>query len=463
MAKKASLSKQNNNHGNVSARDAALQVLVEVEKKEAYTNLVLNKIISKKDLTEVDRAFLTELSYGVIQRLNTLDWAISLFLNRSLQELTPWIRNILRLGTYQVLFLQRIPDPAAVDEAVKIAYRYGHKGVAGLVNAVLRKLCSEKENLPWPSRSKNPELYLSLTYSFPQWMVKRWIKNLGLEEAEAFCSAANHPPPLTVRTNKLKLSRDELKSRLFEEGVESLECRYAQEGLSIKLAGKLTELSSFREGLFQVQGEASMLVAPSLDPQPGERILDMCSAPGGKTIHLAMLMENKGKILAADLYPNRLKLVEEAAGRQGIEIIQTEKMDGRFMPSNYKNFFDRVLLDVPCSGLGVVRRKADLKWRRKEEDISSLAELQIELLQRAFYALRPGGFLVYSACTIEPEETVAIVKSFIQRESSASFDPLSPFLPFELKDEEQEPGMIYLWPHKHGLDGFFIARIKKIK
>jgi 16S rRNA (cytosine967-C5)-methyltransferase len=392
--------------------------------------------------------------------LNTLDWVITLYLTHPLEKLTPWVRNILRLGAYQLLYLERVPDSAAVDESVKLAHRYGHKGVAGLVNAVLRKISASKETLPWPERDKDPGLYLSLRYSYPLWMVQRWLKNMGFAETEAFCAAGNLAPPLTVRVNTLRLSKNELKRTLAREGVEATDCRYAVDGLELKLSGRLTDLDGFREGLFQVQGEASMLAAPLLNPQPGETVLDLCSAPGGKTAHMAALMQNQGEIVATDLYPHRLKLVQETAKKYRINIIYPEKLDGRSLPPDKKGAFQRVLLDVPCSGHGVIRRKGDLKWRRKPEDIASLSMLQLQLLKEAFKALSPGGILLYSACTIEPEETTNVIETFLAQEPSAQPAMLSPLLPAELRSEEIQ-GRIFLWPHKHNLDGFFLARIRK--
>jgi 16S rRNA (cytosine967-C5)-methyltransferase len=348
-----------------------------------------------------------------------------------------------------------------VDEAVKQAHRYGHHGVAGLVNAVLRKLEKTKEKLPWPSRRRSPELYLSLYYSYPLWMVHRWLAELGLKETEALCAAGNEPAPLTVRANTLRLDRYELAEKLKHEGVETRELHFAGAGLQLKINSRLEELESFQRGLFQVQGEASMLVAPLLNPQPGEIILDLCSAPGGKTVHLAELMENRGTVVAADLYPHRLKLVEATARRQGVDIIFTEKIDGRHIPAEKQNYFHRVLLDVPCSGLGVLRRKGDLKWRRQPEDIPALAHLQHELLHGAFTALRPGGVLLYSACTFEPAETTDVIKRFLGSEPAASLSFLSPLLPPNLWKEEKNEGMLQLWPQRHGLDGFFMARIRK--
>ncbi len=450
--------------GDLNARSAALEALKEAEEKETYLNLLLNRILSGDSLPDAERPFFTELAYGVTQRRNTLDWILSLYVNRPLEKFTPWIRNILRLGVYQLLYLPRIPASAAVDEAVKLAHRYGHRGVAGLVNAVLRKVSAGRGSLPWPSREENPALYLSLRHSYPLWMAERWIENMGLEEAEAFCSAGNLAPPLTVRTNTLRLSKTELKKSLEIEGVGAEDLVYAPEGLILKLNNKrLVELESFRRGLFQVQGESSMLVAPLLNPQPGEAVLDLCSAPGGKAVHLGLLMQNRGQIAAADLYPQRLKLVRDAARRQGIVIINTEKLDGRAVNTDKEGAFQRVLADVPCSGLGVIRRKGDLKWRRRPEDIFSLAQLQLQLLKGAYKYLSPGGVLLYSACTTEPEETTGVLDKFLAGEPSARPALLAPLLPEKLKGGEKREGMIYLWPHKHSLDGFFLARIRKGK
>jgi len=447
---------------NETARSYALKILKEVE-EGAYANLALNRLLSRLSLAEEERALLTGLSYGVLQRLNTLDWVLSLFLTSPLENLTPWIRNILRLGAYQLLYLDRIPSAAVVDESVKLAYRFGHKGVAGLVNAVLRKIIRAGEDIPWPSRDDNPSFYLSIVYSYPLWIVRRWIGQMGFDEAEQLCSTNNQVPPLTVRTNTLKTTREKLRELLKEEGVGAEFCRYAPEGLTLELTKKLVNLTSFKEGLFQVQGEASMLVAPLVDPKPGESVLDLCSAPGGKALHMAMLMENKGTIVAADLYPHRLRLLQETMKRQDIEIIRTEKLDGRTICAKKHASFQRVLLDVPCSGLGVIRRKGELKWRRKEQDIFSLAKLQAELLRSAFQALQPGGVLVYSACSTEPEETKDVIQRFLKQEPLAAPDLPAILLPPELRAQEKGEGMVRLQPHEHGLDGFFLARIRKKK
>ena len=255
--------------GDTSARSLALEVLKEVEEREAYLNLVLNRTLSSISLSDAERSLFTELAYGVMQRRNTLDWALSLYLNRPVEKLTIWIRNILRMGVYQLLYLPRIPDSAAVDEAVKLAYRYGHRGVAGLVNAVLRKVSAAKASLPWPSREEKPALYLSLRHSYPLWMVERWIENMGLEEAEAFCAAGNMVPPRTVRTNTLKLRKAELKKRLENEGVSAEDLVYAPDGLHLKLNKRLVELESFREDSFRSRGNLRCWLLLCFNPNRG--------------------------------------------------------------------------------------------------------------------------------------------------------------------------------------------------
>ncbi len=443
------------------AREIALKVLKDLEEKNTYINLALNRVLNRLSLPDVERGLLTELVYGTMQRRDTLDWVLSHFLKQPPGDFTVWMRWILRLGVYQVLYLDRVPAAAAVDESVKLAHKYGHRGVAGLTNAVLRKVSAERENLPWPSREQDPVGHLSLQHAYPPWMVQRWLQRLGFEETEAFCLVGNVTPPLTVRTNTLRISRKELKQRLLLEGTASRECRYAPEGLQLQLSGKLTSLNCFREGLFQVQGEASMLVSALLNPQPGEAVLDLCSAPGGKTVHMGMLMENRGLIMAADLYPHRLKRVQESADRQGISIVQTERFDGRQIPDHLAENFDRILLDVPCSGLGVLRRKSDIKWRRLPEDIHVLHLLQKELLSAAYRALKPGGVLLYSACTLEPEETEQVIREFLATEQTSEPALLSPLLPPDLVAAEKEAGIVEFWPQKTDLDGFFIAKIRK--
>lgn len=442
-----------------TAREAALRALFRVEKDGAYLNLVLPPLAGT--LPPRERALAVQLASGTIRRLNTLDWALSLYLNKPLASLTPWIRNLLRLGAYQLFYLDRVPAHAAVDEAVRLARRFGHRGVAGLVNAVLRKVAAAGGSLPWPSKKARPQAYLSLYYSFPEWLVERWVKRFGPAEAEALCQAANEPPPVSLRPNRLRIAPEPLQEILAREGVTA--------AFSPRLPGMLRTrphrspagLASFQAGLFTVQGESSSLAAPLLGPRPGERVLDFCSAPGGKATHLAELMEDSGRVTAVDIHRSRLALVEKAARRLGLSCIETVAADGRQIHRCGLPAPDRILVDAPCSGLGVIGRLPELKWRRRAEELPGMRRLQLSLLEAAAALLRPGGKLLYSVCSNEPEETAAVARSFTARNPAFSLQPEYAALPENLAGAVTRAGPIELFPHRHGLDGFFFALWQK--
>lgn len=442
------------------AREVALRALVRVERDRSFLNLVLPVLL--RPLSPREAALASRIAAGTVQRLNTLDWALQHHLQRSLSSLTPWVRNILRSGAYQILYLERIPAAAAVDEAVRLAYRFGHRGVAGLVNASLRSLARFAPTLPWPDREKEPVNFLSLKHSHPVWMVKRWLERYGVAETEALCTANNSTAPLSIRPNRLRLDRQGLLDQLNAMGVRALPSPLVK--AAVRLPGRVNPaaLACFQDGYCTVQGESAMLVAPALGPRPGETVVDLCSAPGGKTTHLAELMEDRGRILAIDFNPKRLRLVEQAARRLGLHCITTIAGDGRAPASLKLPVPDRILVDAPCSGLGVIRRRPDLKWRRRPEDIPVMQCLQLELLRAAAGLLAPGGILVYSVCSNETEETRAVAEIITRTEPSLEPEAIpSLLLRPELSSPERLAGRLDLYPHRHGMDGFFIARWRK--
>ncbi|HPU01051.1 MAG: 16S rRNA (cytosine(967)-C(5))-methyltransferase RsmB [Firmicutes bacterium] len=440
----------------VTAREAALQALYRLEQEGAFLNLALPPLLEK--LPPPERALARELAFGTVRRRNTLDWALGLFLKHPLEKMTPWMRNLLRMGAYQLLYLERVPPHAAVDETVKLAHRYGHRGVAGLANAVLRRLAAAAGDLPWPDPSRRPTDHLALRESHPPWLVERWRQRFGLEEARLLCQANNLPPPVALRPNRLRIDPAALKEILAAEGVSASFSPRLPGVLLAKAERPVSSLDSFRQGLFTVQGESSILVAPLLQPQAGEHIVDLCSAPGGKSTHLAELMGDCGRVTAVDIHPHRLKLVEQAAQRLGLASIKTLLADGRQIASAGLPAPQRLLVDAPCSGLGVIRRLPELKWRRRPAEPAEMARLQLELLEAAAALLRPGGMLLYSVCTFEPEETAAVVQAFRAAHPCFRPLPLEQLLPPELGKAESAPaGGIYLYPHRHGLDGFFMA------
>ncbi|SMC55998.1 16S rRNA (cytosine(967)-C(5))-methyltransferase RsmB [Sporomusa malonica] len=443
------------------AREVALKVINDIEGKGAYANIALAQEINRRtshgQLSDQDRRFITELVYGTIKAGATLDWMLSNYLSRPLTKVAPVIRNILRLGMYQLFFLEKVPASAACNQAVELTKKYGHAGTVKFVNGVLRNAARSPEKIVYPDREKQPVKYLALKYFHPEWLVERWIKRLGATACEELCQINNNTPPLSVRTNTVKIKRDELIQRLEDEGVKCKISDWTPEGIVCYEHPGLGTLDSLRAGLFQVQDESSMLVAHVLDPQPGEFIIDACGAPGGKTTHIAALMKNTGQVLSTDIYEHKLALTQENAGRLGLINIETRALDAVNLGGMYPLKADRVLVDAPCSGLGVLRRKPDSRWRKSEEILQDLPKLQAAILASAAQCVKPGGVLVYSTCTTEPEENQDIVNTFLHTHPAFILEPAGQYLPGKKRPES----MVQLWPHTDGVDGFFIARMTR--
>lgn len=439
-----------------TGREIALQVLKEVDENGAYANIALSHILEQYRPAPLERRFITELVYGTIKARNTLDWIIEKFSNRPLAKMTVWVRNVLRMGVYQLLYLERVPPSAACNEAVNLTKRYGHQGTAKFVNGVLRTVARQKTDIRFPVLEEDPVQHIALQFSHPAWMVERWLARFGSEETMRVCQANNETPPLSVRTNTLKITRAELRDKLEKEGLLVEESHWAPEGLILDGFSALGQLAALQEGLFQVQDESSMLVAHVLDPQPGEFIIDACGAPGGKTTHIAQKMNNEGRIFSLDIHAHKLRLIGENCQRLGVDIVETKAMDARCMHEHIHGQADRVLVDAPCSGLGVLRRKPDARWRKTPEMIRELPKLQQEILTSAAQCVKPGGILVYSTCTIEAEENENVIRCFLEGNPAFSLEPAGKFLPVARQEE-----MVQLFPQRDGIDGFFIARMKR--
>ncbi|NLK87771.1 MAG: 16S rRNA (cytosine(967)-C(5))-methyltransferase RsmB [Clostridiaceae bacterium] len=442
------------------ARETALKILFEINEKGAYSNIELNKQLSGSELGEMDRGFITEIVYGVVKRKLTLDRLVAAHSNIRMSKLSPWILNILRLGAYQLLYMSRVPASAACNESVKLAGRYGHKASSGFVNAILRKIAREGMDNIIPDKETDLPGYLSVKHSYPSWLTQKYIELFGEEFAEALLEAGNRIPELTIRANTLRVSAEELKTQLEKEGVWAEYGRFIREALVIKSPLPVGRLDSFKKGLFQVQDESSMLPAMVLAPESGDVVLDACSAPGGKAVNMAQIMKNSGRVIARDIHEHKLRLIDEAASRLGTSIVESELYDAGIPDPTHEAYFDRVLLDAPCSGLGIVRRKPDIKWARESSDIGSIATLQGKLLQNVSKAVKPGGILVYSTCTILPEENECIVRNFIESNREFCEDDISPYLPPALAPYARG-SMLQVYPNRDGIDGFFIARLKR--
>ncbi|NLC10917.1 MAG: 16S rRNA (cytosine(967)-C(5))-methyltransferase RsmB [Firmicutes bacterium] len=450
---------KSNKPGVSLAREKALQALVQVERDKAFINLTLKRHLGYF-LNREDRAFATRLSYGVIQRLNTLDWIISLYLKKELSTLTSWIRNILRLSAYQLFYMVRVPTHAIVNESVKLSYRYGHRGVAGLVNAVLRKMSRAMwEELPWPDKEKEPLNFLCLRYSFPLWLIRRWLKQHSFAEVEQICKAHNRIPPVFIRANTLKTTAADLERFLTEEGAVVEKHPFLPEVLQLVQSPlPLDSLVAYKEGLFHVQGDSSILTCLALKPCENDKLLDLCCAPGGKTATLSQMMKGKGTIVAVEPDANRMKLLQNTLHRLQIKNVSFVLEDGRNISEKKWGSFSKVLVDAPCSGVGVIRRKPDIKWRLNESIFKENALLQLSLLQKGFSMLSPGGLLVYSVCSTDFEETVSVIRAFLKENKNACLAKLA-LLSQIIKPREE--GLYLIQPHLHDMDGFFISGLVK--
>ncbi len=436
------------------ARYEALRILVRVEQDRAFADIALEHALEDAKLDPRDAGLCTEIVYGTLRWRRHLDWRLGPHLKRPLDKLDPWVRSLLRLTAYQIFFLDRVPRWAAVDEAVSLArLKARTPGPAEFVNAVLRALTRAGEPPPLPAL---PVEALATRLSFPDWIASRWVARYGSAEAEALMSAMNERPPATIRANLLRASREDLARRLRDEELaETRPTTLAPEGLVV-LRGSVAQWSAFAEGWCTIQDEASMLISRLLDPQPGELVADACAAPGTKATHLAELMGNRGKILAMDPHAGRLKLVAKAAARLGVTIIEAHTGPVTTFAPHWRMRCDRVLVDAPCSNLGVLRRNPDVKWRRTEDDLARLPDKQRGILAAAASLVKPGGRLVYATCSLEPEENERVVGAFLENHAGWRADG-----PADFPIAPDASGFIRCLPHVHGTDGFTAIRLAR--
>ena len=439
----------------------ALRVLHAIDAQQAYTDVTLREMLSDSGLDRRDRAFVTACVYGVVRWRGRIDWLLSKACKRPLESLTPWIRNILRLGTYQCLWMGGVPDRAAVHSSVGLARRFGHAGVAGLVNGVLRTVIRCHAGYSLPDAETQPAAHLSLAQSHPLWLVERWLNRYGWARTRALCETNNRPRDVTLRVNTLRTSGEALTLRLKREGLRVVRpSGFLPEALVVQGTDRLDSLPSYADGLFQVQDEGALLVAPLCRAQSGQQVLDVCAAPGGKTTHLAQLMSDTGWILACDQQTSRLRLLAANARRLRLNSITCLSLDGT-APLPWSGFeFDRILLDAPCSGLGVLGRHPDIKWRRGPEDLQVMQAMQLELLERQRPFLAADGLLVYSVCSNEPEETCEVVRIFLERHPDLQLDPVGFDLPDVVAQGCSRTETLQLTPDQHGTEGAFAARFR---
>lgn len=437
----------------MTGREAALQVLTACRRLDAWSDGSLKAAV--KGLDRREAAFAARLTYSVLQNRALLDFYLGQYCTQSFEKLEPFVRDVLRLGAVQILMMDRVPDSAAVSEAVEMVKRHKRQRAAGLVNAILRKVSQNKENLP-SIPAKDEEEYLSLKYSHPKWLVHRLLEILGREQAEEFLRLDNEAVPMTIQRNPLKCGAEELVAELKNAGAQVVPHPWLVDCWEVTGTGDLEKLDVFQNGWFQVQDAAAKAAALAAGAKPGDKVLDVCAAPGGKTFACAMSMENKGEITSCDIHEHKLSLIERSAERLGITCVTTALADGRENREEWNGQFDLVVCDVPCSGLGIIRKKPDIRYKDPKA-LSGLPRVQRAILENACRYVKSGGTLLYATCTILPEENDAVVNDFLSVHGEFRK------VPFCLGAKQQETdGSLTLWPQCHGTDGFYLCKLEKL-
>jgi 16S rRNA (cytosine967-C5)-methyltransferase len=441
-------------------RSLASHILTRVDEERAFAEPLLDSFLSRGlPASPQDRGLLTQLVYGTLRMRNRIDWIIQTLYKGDFVSMETGLKNILRVAIYQIIFTDRIPSYAAVDEAVKITKKE-HPGRHGLANGILRNAIRKMEKIRYPLFDNDPELYISVWHSHPLWLVKKWTREIGADATLELCRSNNEIPPTTLRVNELKTDRPHVIERLSAERAEARPTRFSPDGVEVSgLSTTVGETSLFRDGFIQFQDEASQLVSHLLDPQPGDRILDVCAGFGIKTTHVAALMKNRGAILALDIKGKKVERLKELSRRMGAAIIECMVGDAtRDIGEQYHKKFDRVLVDAPCSGLGTVRRKPEIKWHAGKRDIMTMSALQKKILNTSVRYLKKGGILAYSTCAITREENEEVIRDFLKKNNGFRCMRPSREAIRKLIDGE---GFLRTYPHRDGMDGFFGALLAK--
>jgi 16S rRNA (cytosine967-C5)-methyltransferase len=436
-------------------RGTSIKILNRVDRTDSYLDKLLDVELKSADMNDLDKGLLTELVHGVLRWQNKLDWVLNGFSHGSFSKSEINVKNSLRVALYQILFLERIPHAAAVNEAVEFVKRIRGEKPAGLVNAVLRNIIRNSDAIRYPDPAADEIQYLSVFYSHPQWMVKRWRERFPAEEVQKLLTVNNERPGLSLRVNRMKIEPEKFRALLEQQQVPFTASTFIDYFVKVKSLSRIGQMDLFRNGLFTVQDESAALPCLLLAPLPGEKVIDLCAAPGGKTTHIAEAMRNEGSIIALDRYEAKLNLLRAACERLGIKNVQLQTADATLFEHAP---VDKVLLDAPCSGLGTLAKKPDIKWKRDLSDIHRVAELQKDLIENAARLVRPGGVLVYSTCTTEPEENQLLLRGFLERHPEFVLESAAAFVSKDLVNGE---GCVETFPHRHGMDGSFAARLVK--
>lgn len=441
----------------MNAREIAYKVLLDIEKNNNYSNMAINKYFKDVKLSNQDRGLATEIIYGVIENKYYIDYMIDKLSKVKTNKMEIYVKTLLRMGVYQIMFLNSISDYAAVNETVNLAKKKNSK-VSGFINGILRNVIRQKEEIG-KVKTKDDIEYLAIKYSYDKWMIKNWIAHFGKEFTEELVEANNERPNIYLRTNTLKITRGELIEKLAEQNIKAEKVNVVEEAIKVEHLKDIENNKLYKEGLFTVQDISSMLVGKVMNPKENSLILDVCSAPGGKTTHMATLMNNTGQVVSRDIYDHKLKLIKASANRLGLTNIDAHEFDGMKLDRESIAKFDYVLADVPCSGLGIIRRKPEIKYKEKEE-FRELPPIQKKILENAAKYVKVGGTLIYSTCTIQDNENINVVNEFLQKYKNFE---LAPIKEVNVDLDNQEKGYMKIYPNVHDMDGFFISKLIRVR
>ena len=427
----------------MNAREIAYKVLLDIEKNNNYSNMAINKYFKDVKLSNQDRGLATEIIYGVIENKYYIDYMIDKLSKVKTNKMEIYVKTLLRMGVYQIMFLNSISDYAAVNETVNLAKKKNSK-VSGFINGILRNVIRQKEEIG-KVKTKDDIEYLAIKYSYDKWMIKNWIAHFGKEFTEELVEANNERPNIYLRTNTLKITRGELIEKLAEQNIKAEKVNVVEEAIKVEHLKDIENNKLYKEGL--------------LNPKENSLILDVCSAPGGKTTHMATLMNNTGQVVSRDIYDHKLKLIKASANRLGLTNIDAQEFDGMKLDRESIAKFDYVLADVPCSGLGIIRRKPEIKYKEKEE-FRELPPIQKKILENAAKYVKVGGTLIYSTCTIQDNENINVVNEFLQKYKNFE---LAPIKEVNVDLDNQEKGYMKIYPNVHDMDGFFISKLIRVR
>lgn len=441
----------------MNAREIAYKVLLDIEKNKNYSNMAINKHFKDVELSNQDRGLATEIIYGVIENKYYIDYMIDKLSKVKTNKMEIYVKTLLRMGIYQIMFLNSISDYAAVNETVNLAKKKNSK-VSGFINGILRNVIRQKETIG-EIKVKDDIDYLAIKYSYDKWMIRNWMIHFGREFTEELLEANSQRPSIYLRTNTLKITRDELIEKLEKQNIKASKVSVVDEAIKVENLKDIENNSIYKEGLFTVQDISSMLVGKVMNPEENSLVLDVCSAPGGKTTHMATLMNNTGQVVSRDIYEHKLKLIKASCKRLNLTNVNVEEYDAMKIDKDSIGKFDYVLADVPCSGLGIIRRKPEIKYKEKEE-FRDLPPIQKKILENASKYVKKGGTLIYSTCTIQDSENIDVINEFLQKNKNFELAPINEV---KVDLDNQEKGYMKIYPNIHEMDGFFISKLIRVR